>query len=693
MAKKRKINAESIVSEAERHLSIRDVWNAGSAEKLTLFIMGFNQLKHKQFAKGAMFLLLEIAFLGWLAFSGISALSLLTTLGPNKKMTTGLDKDGIPVTIQPDNSVIILLWGVLAILIIAAFVVLFIQNYKSNKHLVYLTQTGQHIPSNKEELASLLDSNLHKTLMAVPLLGVFLFTILPTLYMITMAFTNYNKEHAIAFSWTGLTSFGQILSGNLAGTFFPVLIWTLIWAVLATATTFLGGVLLAMLIESKGIKGKGMWRTIFVIVFAVPQFVTLLLMAQFLNTQGALNNLLMDWHIISEPIKFITTDSNAWVSRATVIVVNMWIGIPVSMLTSTAIIQNLPQDQIEAARIDGANSFRIFKSITFPQILFVMTPALIQQFIGNINNFNVIYLLTGGWPMNANYNSAGEKSYAHQRLLSLVGRYALLIFLAIVWLFPIVWIVLVSFTKNSTGFVDTIIPDNFTIDNYVSLLKNENGVFPFVNWLVNTLIVSVLSTIISTLIIIMMSYVLSRLKFAFRKPFLQIALVLGMFPGFMSMIALYYILKSFNMLSIGGLVMVYAGGAGLAFYIAKGFFDTIPPSIDEAAKIDGANKWQVFTNITLPLSKPIIVYTALMAFIAPWTDFIFSGIILGNNDSKSFTIAYGLYTMVFNSKGSATTYFTQFIAGCVIIAIPITLLFIFMQKFYVNGITAGADKG
>ena len=250
------------------------------------------------------------------------------------------------------------------------------------------------------------------------------------------------------------------------------------------------------------------------------------------------------------------------------------------------------------------------------------------------------------------------KSYAHQRLLSLVGRYALLIFLAIVWLFPIVWIVLVSFTKNSTGFVDTIIPDNFTIDNYVSLLKNENGVFPFVNWLVNTLIVSVLSTVISTLIIIMMSYVLSRLKFAFRKPFLQIALVLGMFPGFMSMIALYYILKSFNMLSIGGLVMVYAGGAGLGFYIAKGFFDTIPPSIDEAAKIDGANKWQVFTNITLPLSKPIIVYTALMAFIAPWTDFIFSGIILGNNDSKSFTIAYGLYTMVFNSKGSATTYFT-----------------------------------
>lgn len=408
MTKKRKINAESTVSEAERHLSVRDIWQAGRIEKFSFFIFGYNQLKHKQFAKGAMFLLLEIAFLAWLLFSGISALSLMTTLGPNKTMTTGLDKDGIPVTVQPDNSVIILLWGVLAILIIIAFVTLSIQNFKSNKHLVYLTRTNQPIPSNRDELASLLDSNLHKTLMAIPLLGIFLFTILPTLYMITMAFTNYNKAHAIAFSWDGFAAFGKILSGNLAGTFFPVLLWTLIWAVLATLTTFLGGVLLAVLIESKGIKGKAFWRTVFVIVFAVPQFVTLLLMAQFLNTQGALNNLLMDWHIITEPIKFITTDSNAWVSRATVIVVNMWIGIPVSMLTATAIIQNLPQDQIEAARIDGANSYKIFTSITFPQILFVMTPALIQQFIGNINNFNVIYLLTGGWPMNANYNSAGE---------------------------------------------------------------------------------------------------------------------------------------------------------------------------------------------------------------------------------------------------------------------------------------------
>lgn len=287
------------------------------------------------------------------------------------------------------------------------------------------------------------------------------------------------------------------------------------------------------------------------------------------------------------------------------------------------------------------------------------------------------------------------KSYKNQRRISLIFRYILLTILAVVWIFPIVWIVLASFAFNDTGFVSTIIPSSFTLSNYINIFSNSSGSFPFTAWIGNTFFVAVVSAILSTFVTIIMSYVLSRLRFAFRKPFLQIALVLGMFPGFMSMIALYYILKSMNMLNLGGLILVYVGGAGLGFYIAKGFFDTIPASIDEAATIDGATKWQIFAHITLPLSRPIIVYTALMAFIAPWTDFIFSGIILGNNQAhpETFTIAYGLYSMVHSQKGAATQYFTQFIAGCVIIAIPITLLFIFMQKFYVNGITAGADKG
>ena len=284
------------------------------------------------------------------------------------------------------------------------------------------------------------------------------------------------------------------------------------------------------------------------------------------------------------------------------------------------------------------------------------------------------------------------KSYHNQRKIALIFRYVLLAILAVLWIFPIIWIILASFSYNNTGFVSTIWPDKFTWQNYIGIFTNSQ--YPFVNWVLNTLFVAVISATLSTFVTIAVAYVLSRLRFRFRKPFLQIALVLGMFPGFMSMIALYYILKALNMLNLGGLILVYVGGAGLGFYIAKGFFDTMPRAIDEAAEIDGATKWQVFIHIGLPLSKPMIVYTALTSFMAPWVDFIFSGIILSTSGNpKTYTVAYGLYNMVHSSKGMMAQFFTQFIAGCVVIAIPITILFIVMQKFYVNGIIAGADKG
>lgn len=284
------------------------------------------------------------------------------------------------------------------------------------------------------------------------------------------------------------------------------------------------------------------------------------------------------------------------------------------------------------------------------------------------------------------------KSYSNQRKVSLFFRYLLLTILAILWLIPILWIVLASFSYNDTGFISTFFPEKWTFQNYIGIFTNSQ--FPYLHWIINTLFVAIISATLSTFIQITVAYVLSRLRFRLRKPFLQIALVLGMFPGFMSMIALYYILKGLNMLNLGGLILVYVGGAGLGFYVAKGFFDTIPRSLDEAAELDGATKWQIFTKIGLPLSKPMIVYTALTTFMAPWVDFIFSGIILSTSgDPKTYTIAYGLYNMLSSSKGNATTYFAQFVAGCVVIAIPITILFIIMQKFYVSGITVGADKG
>ncbi|WDF82273.1 sugar ABC transporter permease [Lacticaseibacillus pabuli] len=405
-----------------KEATYREVWQHGDlATKLSFFIMGFAQLKNKQWVKGLSFLITEVVFLIWMVFSGVSALSMLTTLGTIKHKQVVFDKtQGVYITKMPDNSVVILLFGVLAVILVIAMIGLYVANLRSVRHLYALKRDGEHVPTNGEDLASLLDKKLYGTLLAIPIAGVVAFTILPTVYMISMAFTNYDSKHPIGFSWTGFAAFKNVLSGDLAGTFFPVLGWTLVWAICATATTFFFGVLLAMLIESKGIKHKGFWRTIFVIVYAVPQFISLLMMAQFLDLQGPLNTLLLNWGWIAHPINFISASANPMVARITVIIVNMWIGVPVSMLVSTAIIQNLPQDQIEAARIDGANAFQIFRSVTFPQILFVMAPALIQQFIGNINNFNVIFLLTGGYPMNNNYNGAGDTDLLVTWLYNLV---------------------------------------------------------------------------------------------------------------------------------------------------------------------------------------------------------------------------------------------------------------------------------
>jgi arabinogalactan oligomer/maltooligosaccharide transport system permease protein len=265
-----------------------------------------------------------------------------------------------------------------------------------------------------------------------------------------------------------------------------------------------------------------------------------------------------------------------------------------------------------------------------------------------------------------------------------------LIVLAVVWLFPIVWIVLTSFRGEGGSFVPYIIPKEFTLDHY-RFLFSGNSSFPFVKWFANTLVVSIFSCLLSTILTMSMAYVLSRLEFKSRKPIMKVTLVLNMFPAFMSMIAVYYILKAVNLTqSLFALILVYSAGAALNFFIAKGFFDTIPRSLDESAMIDGGSKAAIFMKITLPLSKPIIVYTALMAFMAPWMDFIFAKVIMGDSIEK-YTIAIGLFSMM--TRDNADYLYMAFTAGCVLIAIPITLLFMYLQKFFVEGITGGSVKG
>lgn len=276
----------------------------------------------------------------------------------------------------------------------------------------------------------------------------------------------------------------------------------------------------------------------------------------------------------------------------------------------------------------------------------------------------------------------------NKKRLNLAFVYTLLTVLSIIWLFPIVWVVLTSFRGEGTAYVPYFIPKTFTLDNYIQLFTNSS--FPFGRWFLNTFIVALASCVISTFITVAMAYSLSRIKFKHRNGFLKLALVLNMFPGFMSMIAVYYILKALNLdQTLTALVLVYSSGAALGFYIAKGFFDTIPYSLDESAMIDGATRLDIFFKITLPLSKPIIVYTALMAFIAPWMDFIFAKVILGDATHK-YTVAIGLFSML--QQDTINDWFMSFTAGSVLIAIPITLLFMFMQKYYVEGITGGSVK-
>lgn len=271
-----------------------------------------------------------------------------------------------------------------------------------------------------------------------------------------------------------------------------------------------------------------------------------------------------------------------------------------------------------------------------------------------------------------------------------VASYVTLTVLSVIWLIPIFWVVMTSFREEGGSYTSYFFPKGLTLANYVNLLT-DNSQFYFLKWFGNTLFVAVFSCLISTFFVLSVSYVMSRMRFKMRKPLMNVALIMGMFPSFMSMIAVYYILKGLGITqSLVALIMVYSGGAGLGFFIAKGFFDTLPKSLDEAAYLDGATKFQIFRKITLPLSKPIIVYTVLTSFMAPWMDFIFASVIMGDN-YNNYTVALGLFKML--EREFINDYYTQFAAGCVLISIPIAALFISMQKYYVEGVSGGAVKG
>ena len=283
--------------------------------------------------------------------------------------------------------------------------------------------------------------------------------------------------------------------------------------------------------------------------------------------------------------------------------------------------------------------------------------------------------------------------------------YIILIVMSIFWIAPILWIVLQSFGGEGIAIRAKLIPSTFTFDNYLYLFSNFTGVTNpdasthaydglFTTWFCNTLIVAVLTTIISTIFVLGTAYALSRFRFSGRSVFMKINLVIGMFPSFLSMIIMYWVMKEIFHLegNYFSLVIIYSAASGGGYYISKGFFDTISKNIDEAAMIDGATRGQIFWQIILPLAKPIIVYTILTSFMGPWGDYVTSSYIIGLQNQENWTVAIGLYQWTTNND-LAVSYYTQFAAGAVCVALPITLLFFTLQKYYVSGVTGGAVKG
>lgn len=280
-------------------------------------------------------------------------------------------------------------------------------------------------------------------------------------------------------------------------------------------------------------------------------------------------------------------------------------------------------------------------------------------------------------------------SLSKKRAISNTVSYIVLALISIIWILPFIFLVLQSFRTENTGIVNYVFPEKWGFDNYAYLFSAETN---FLQWYFNTFIIALFVCVLQTVMQFMMSYTLSRFRFKLRKPLMNVMLVLGMFPGFLTMIVLYEVLKSIGLTgdnAVPGLILVSVASSGMGYYVSKGFLDTLPKSLDEAALVDGANRFQIFYKVVLPLCKPILIYTVLTSFMGPWGDYIFASFIAHGSET-GLNVAAGLYSFLGNQT---STHFTHFCAGGVIVAIPVMILFMFLQKYYVEGVTGGAVKG
>lgn len=387
------------------------VKKGGVETKLSMVVLGLGNMMHKQVIKGLIFLAVEIAYLAYMITTGFHWLAMLPSLGSVEQEEVWDEALQVYVYTQGDRSILFLLYGVATVLLTLLMVWIWRGCLKSAYKAECLDKAGKHVKNFKEDLKSLLHENLHRLLMTPPLTFIFGLTVLPLIFMICMAFTNYSKldNHLNLFDWVGLDNFATLFDSSsvLGSTFWGVLIWTIVWAFFATFTNYIFGMILAIVINRKDTRAKGFWRFCFVLSCAVPMFVSLLIMRTMLQPEGAVNVLLRELGIIAEGTSLPFFTDPTW-ARVTVIVINIWVGVPYTLLQLTGVLQNISAELYEAARVDGANPIQIFFKITMPYMLFVTTPYLIATFTGNVNNFNVIYLLSGGDPVTNLSSTAGS---------------------------------------------------------------------------------------------------------------------------------------------------------------------------------------------------------------------------------------------------------------------------------------------
>lgn len=407
---------------------IIDAFKKGSKEtRLSFVLLGFGQFVKGQRIKGLLLFFLEIAFILYMSFFGGRYIGHLFSGDLGKRLSGEVWNEELQIfeKIKGDNSFLILLYGVASLLILLVFFQIWRVNVKGNMLNDIRLAQGLPLSTFKEDLRIVFNERFYIPLLTLPFVGLLIFTVLPLIFMALIAFTNYDYAHmppGKLFDWVGLENFKTMFSisggaTGFAGVFARVLVWTFIWAFFATFTNYFLGLIVALLINKKGIRFKGVWRTLFVVAIAVPQFVTLLLMQKILDGDGILNK------ILGTNILWLSDQRNfSLLPRLMIILVNIWIGLPYTMLLCSGILMNIPTDYYEAAKIDGASPIRIFRNITLPYMLHITTPYLITQFVGNINNFNVIWLLTGGGPVDNIYYGGGSQAQSTDLLVTWLYR-------------------------------------------------------------------------------------------------------------------------------------------------------------------------------------------------------------------------------------------------------------------------------